>query len=156
MTSGVSQRALNCLPDALPRQPPDYRLYAFLGTNPEYAIRSVRWAVNPIISRNRSASALFSRSVRRVIISSVIAKTDRANPFLWKPGWVRCRTGTIILGAPQWVLDAHLADQATNFQRDGRSTTTASRLPAPIQSKSGAVPADDRVRPDICQSIVHP
>src|SRR3954467_9379592 len=31
-----------------------------------------RWAVKPIISRNRSASELFSRSVRRFIISSVI------------------------------------------------------------------------------------
>src|SRR5439155_4331369 len=30
------------------------------------------WAVKPIISRNRSASELFSRSVRRVMISSVI------------------------------------------------------------------------------------
>jgi hypothetical protein len=32
-----------------------------------------RWAVKLIISRNKSASELFSKSVRRVIISSVIA-----------------------------------------------------------------------------------
>jgi hypothetical protein len=36
-----------------------------------------RWAVKPIISRRRSASELFSRSVRRAIISLVIGGSSR-------------------------------------------------------------------------------
>src|ERR1700758_4978163 len=57
--------------------------------------------------------------------------------------------------SPQRVGDAHLADQPANFQRHGWSTAAASRFPAPIQSETGAVPADHGLGPDDLQSIQH-
>jgi len=48
--------------------------------------------------------------------------------------------------SPQWVYDAHLSDQPAYFQRHRWSTATRSRLPAPVRSESGAVPADNGVR----------
>ena len=48
--------------------------------------------------------------------------------------------------SPQWVCDAHLSDQPAYFQRHRWSTDTRSRLPAPVRSESGAVPADNGVR----------
>src|ERR1700732_1574213 len=48
--------------------------------------------------------------------------------------------------SPQWVYDAHLSDQPAYFQRHRWPTATRSRLPAPVRSESGAVPADNGVR----------
>jgi hypothetical protein len=48
--------------------------------------------------------------------------------------------------SPQWVYDAHLSDQPAYFQRHRWSTAMRSRLPAPVRSESGAVPADNGVR----------
>jgi hypothetical protein len=56
--------------------------------------------------------------------------------------------------SPQWIVEAHLADQPTNFQPHSRSTAAAPRFPAPIQSKSSAVPTDHSVWPDNCQCII--
>jgi hypothetical protein len=55
--------------------------------------------------------------------------------------------------SPQWVYDAHLSDQPAYFQRHRWSTATRSRLPAPVRSESGAVPADNGVRPHNRQRI---
>jgi hypothetical protein len=44
--------------------------------------------------------------------------------------------------SPQWVGDAHLADQSAYFQRYCRPTTTRSRLPAPVQTEARTVPFD--------------
>src|SRR6478672_10867868 len=48
--------------------------------------------------------------------------------------------------SPQWIGDAHLADQPANFQRHRWSTAAASRFPAPIQSEARAVPSYNSVR----------
>src|ERR1700730_2311514 len=44
--------------------------------------------------------------------------------------------------SPQWVCDAHLADQSAYFQRNCWPATTRSRLPAPIQTETRTVPSD--------------
>src|SRR5450756_2311613 len=52
-------------------------------------------------------------------------------------------------GAPQKRVGAtHLANERTELSRDLRSANTVARPPTPIHSKSGAVPANDRLRPD--------
>jgi len=38
--------------------------------------------------------------------------------------------------APEWICDAHLADQLSYFERHRRPATTASRLPAPVQPEN--------------------
>ena len=45
--------------------------------------------------------------------------------------------------SPQWVGDAHLADQSAYFQRNWWPATTRSRLPAPVQTEARTVPFDD-------------
>jgi hypothetical protein len=47
---------------------------------------------------------------------------------------------------PEWIGDAHLADQLSYFERHRRPATTASRLPAPVQPETRAMPANDSVR----------
>src|ERR1019366_952870 len=47
--------------------------------------------------------------------------------------------------SPQQIGYAHLADQPAYLQRHRRPTATRSRLPAPVRSKPGAVPADNGV-----------
>ena len=44
--------------------------------------------------------------------------------------------------SPKWVGDAHLADQSAYFQRNWWPATTRSRLPAPVQTETRAVPSD--------------
>src|SRR3984893_11081914 len=41
--------------------------------------------------------------------------------------------------SPQWVGDAHLADQSAYFQRNWCPTTTGARLPAPVQTETRTV-----------------
>src|ERR1700745_3194768 len=53
--------------------------------------------------------------------------------------------------SPQWIDDAHLADKPANLQRHRWSTATTSRSPAPIQPKTGAVPADHGIGSDNCK-----
>jgi hypothetical protein len=48
--------------------------------------------------------------------------------------------------APEWICDAHLADQLSYFERHHRPATTASRLPAPVQPETRAMPANNGVR----------
>src|SRR5262249_25182673 len=57
--------------------------------------------------------------------------------------------------SPQRIDDAHLADQPADLQRHRWSTATASRSPAPIQPKTGAVPADHGIGSDDCKCIIH-
>src|SRR6266513_1727350 len=57
--------------------------------------------------------------------------------------------------SPQRVGDAHLTDEPANFQRHRWSTAAASRFPAPIQSETGAVPADHGIGSDNCECIIH-
>jgi hypothetical protein len=49
---------------------------------------------------------------------------------------------------PKWVRTAHLANKRAQLRRDLRSANTVARLPAPIDPKPGAVPTNDRLRPD--------
>ena len=44
--------------------------------------------------------------------------------------------------SPQWVGDAHLADQSAYFQWNCWPATTRSRLPAPVQTEARTVPFD--------------
>src|ERR1700736_121608 len=44
--------------------------------------------------------------------------------------------------SPEWICDAHFPDELACFQPYRWSTATRSRLPAPVRSESGAVPAD--------------
>src|ERR1035441_10237053 len=57
--------------------------------------------------------------------------------------------------APQWIGNAHLADQPADLQRHNRPATTAFRLPAPIRPETRAMPADKGVRLNDRQSIVN-
>src|SRR5450759_3353143 len=50
--------------------------------------------------------------------------------------------------APERVGATHLANERAQLSRDLRSANTVARSPAPIRSKAGAVPANDRFRPD--------
>jgi hypothetical protein len=50
---------------------------------------------------------------------------------------------------------AHLADQPAYLQRHRRPTATRSRLPAPVRSEPGAVPADNGVWLQDRQRIAH-
>src|SRR6266404_2812785 len=43
---------------------------------------------------------------------------------------------------PEWIGDAHRADQLSYFERHRRPATTASRLPAPVQPETRAMPAN--------------
>jgi transposase len=61
-------------------------------------------------------------------------------------------TGPLLAGA---LGDAHLADKPANLQRHRWSTATTSRSRAPIQSKTGAVPAHYGIGSDNCKCIVH-
>src|SRR5665811_1194220 len=53
-----------------------------------------------------------------------------------------------VWGAPEIVGATHLANERAQLSRDLRSANTVARPPAPIHSKSGAVPPNDRLRPD--------
>src|SRR5260370_5977851 len=55
----------------------------------------------------------------------------------------------------QRIGNAHLADQSAYFHRNNRPTTTASRLPAPVGSEPGTMPADKGVRLDDRQRIAN-
>src|SRR5664280_1912654 len=48
--------------------------------------------------------------------------------------------------APERVRAAHLANERAQLSRGLRSANTVARSPAPIRSKAGAVPANDRFR----------
>src|ERR1022692_3934961 len=50
--------------------------------------------------------------------------------------------------APERVGATHLANERAQLSRDLRSANTVARPPAPIRSEAGAVPANDRFRPD--------
>src|SRR5260370_362850 len=50
--------------------------------------------------------------------------------------------------SPQWVSDAHLADQPAYFPRNCWPATTRSRLPAPVQTEAGTVPLDSGPGPN--------
>src|SRR5450759_1773048 len=47
--------------------------------------------------------------------------------------------------SPERIGDAHLADQLSYFERHRGPATTASRLPAPIQPKTRAMPTNNSV-----------
>ena len=53
-----------------------------------------------------------------------------------------------VWGAPERVRPAHLANDRGQLIRDPRSANTVARSPAPIRSKSSAVPANDCLWPD--------
>ena len=53
-----------------------------------------------------------------------------------------------VWGAPERVRPAHLAHERAQFSRDLRPANMVARSPAPIRSKSSAVPANNRLRPD--------
>src|ERR1019366_8588960 len=57
--------------------------------------------------------------------------------------------------APQQIGNAHLADQPADLRRHSRPATAASRLPAPIRSKTRAMPADNGVRLNDRQRIAN-
>ena len=44
--------------------------------------------------------------------------------------------------SPQWISQAHVADQLAYFERRLRSAAAASRLPSPEQTKTGTMPTD--------------
>ena len=48
--------------------------------------------------------------------------------------------------APQWVRQAHGANQLANFERHLWSAAATSRLPSPEQAKTGTMPTDNRLR----------
>src|ERR1700736_4258897 len=48
--------------------------------------------------------------------------------------------------SPEWICDAHLADQPAYFEWHLRPATTASRLPAPVQPETRAMPTNNGVR----------
>ena len=45
--------------------------------------------------------------------------------------------------APQWIGEAHVADQLADFQRHLRPAAAAPRLPSPKQAKAGAMPTNN-------------
>src|SRR5664279_2244225 len=53
-----------------------------------------------------------------------------------------------VWSAPERVRPAHLANDRAQLIRDPRSANTVARSPAPIRSKSSAVPANDCLWPD--------
>ena len=57
--------------------------------------------------------------------------------------------------APEWICDAHLADQPAYFEWHLRPATTASRLPAPVQPETRAMPTNNGVRLHDCQRIAN-
>jgi hypothetical protein len=57
--------------------------------------------------------------------------------------------------SPQRIGDAHLADQPAYFQWYPWSATTRSRLPAPVQSETGTMPANYGLRLDDRQRIAN-
>src|SRR5215208_6069634 len=50
--------------------------------------------------------------------------------------------------SPQWVGEAHLADQPPDLKRDLWSSPAPSRCPAPVGSKSRLMPPNDGLWPD--------
>ena len=57
--------------------------------------------------------------------------------------------------SPEWIGDAHLADQLTYFQRHRRPAATGARFPAPVRSEPGAMPADNRLRLHNCHRFAN-
>ena len=47
--------------------------------------------------------------------------------------------------SPEWVLQRHAADKGTDFNRNLGPSLSRSALPAPEESPTGSVPADDGV-----------
>ena len=48
--------------------------------------------------------------------------------------------------APEWIGQAHVADQLANFERHLWSAAATSRLPSPEQTKTSTMPTDDGLR----------
>src|SRR6202047_3307298 len=48
--------------------------------------------------------------------------------------------------SPEWIGEAHFPDELTRFQWYSRPATMASRLPAPVQPETRAMPANNSVR----------
>src|SRR3984893_6833301 len=48
--------------------------------------------------------------------------------------------------SPEWICEAHFPDELTRFQWYSRPATMASRLPAPVQPETRAMPANNSVR----------
>src|SRR5712671_4705085 len=57
--------------------------------------------------------------------------------------------------SPQRIGDAHLPDKLANLWGHSRPSATRSRLPAPVQSEAGTMPADNGVRLDDRQRIAN-
>ena len=55
--------------------------------------------------------------------------------------------------APQWVRQAHGANQLANFERHLWSAAATSRLPSPEQAEPGTMPPNNRLRLDDHQGI---
>src|SRR5207244_974006 len=54
---------------------------------------------------------------------------------------------------PKHILNAHSPDQCPHFRMDWRATSWIPRLPAPVATKSGTMPAHQRLGPDDCDGI---
>jgi hypothetical protein len=54
---------------------------------------------------------------------------------------------------PEWVCDAHLADEAANFCEYTRPSAARTRFPTPVGSKPRAVPTQQRLQSDNLQSV---
>src|SRR6266481_2068860 len=57
--------------------------------------------------------------------------------------------------SPQRIGDAHLPDKLANLWGHSRPSATRSRLPAPVQSEAGTMPANNGVRLDYRQRIAN-
>src|SRR5712672_2680201 len=57
--------------------------------------------------------------------------------------------------SPQRIGDAHLPDKLANLWGHSRPSATRSRLPAPVQSEAGTMPANNGVRLDDRQRIAN-
>src|SRR5258707_1279701 len=69
-------------------------------------------------------------------------------PSLRSSPWIRGRS-------PQRIGDAHLPDKLANLWGHSRPSATRSRLPAPVQSEAGTMPANNGVRLDDPQRIAN-
>src|SRR4030088_3579977 len=57
--------------------------------------------------------------------------------------------------SPKWICDTHFPDELACFQWYRRPATMASRVPAPVQPETRAMPANNGVRLHDCQHLAN-
>src|SRR5262245_50949312 len=100
-------------------------------------------------------SAWLRRNVFHPCDGGPLLRTIYLATLVWPTSMPSLRSSPWILGAPHNGLAMLISRISRRISNDNRSAAAASRFPAPIQSKTGPVPADHGIGSDNCKCIIH-